>query len=97
MPVREKITIMGVAPAPCAPRSGVVTITGRGFGATQAYRAVSLNGLPPIVLMVKSWSDEDITVLLPSSVTPGKSYRVGLQDSQGNWITSVVQRVTVCR
>jgi hypothetical protein len=97
VPVRAEITITGVAPASCAPPSAVVTFTGRGFGASQGDRRVSLNDLPPIALTVKTWSDKRIVAALPASVRPGVNYGVGLRDREGNWISNVNRRVAVCR
>jgi hypothetical protein len=56
-----------------------------------------LLGKPPIPLAVRSWSDTRVIGTVPSSVTPGTSYGVGLQDLKGNWISNTDRRLTICR
>jgi hypothetical protein len=72
--------------ATISPSSGIsgapVTITGAGFGTSQGSSTVAFNGVQAIV--VNTWSDTSITVLVPPGTTSGNVVlTVGGQVSNG--------------
>ncbi|MGZ5483215.1 MAG: IPT/TIG domain-containing protein, partial [Pyrinomonadaceae bacterium] len=84
---------------PCVDRGGTVTIYGSGFGA-QGDRFVELGGHGiGILLHVTSWSDTQITVVVPDDprIHFSQWYFIGLQDHDRHWISNTSRTINICR
>ena len=89
-----------LGPTPCVDRGGTATIYGSGFGPAQRDRVVELGGHGiGILLRVTSWSDTEITVVVPDDrrIEFGQWYYIGLQNAAHHWITNISRNITICR
>lgn len=89
-----------LGPTPCVDRGGTATIYGSGFGAVQGDRLVELGGHGiGILLQVTSWSDTQITVIVPNDrrIEFSQWYYIGLQDRDRHWISNISRNITICR
>ncbi|HEY8243809.1 MAG TPA: IPT/TIG domain-containing protein [Casimicrobiaceae bacterium] len=97
-PIAMAVAVIdSIAPSSCVPPSGVVTVHGRGFGASAGDRHLALAGKPPHPLATRSWSDTRITASLPPAAMSGMSYALVLHDAKGQPISNNDRRVVVCR
>jgi RHS repeat-associated protein len=65
--VEGTLAVTGISPT-AGPIGSPLTITGTGFGTSQASSTVTLNGVP---LTVSSWSDTSIAAVIPSGSMTG--------------------------
>jgi alpha-tubulin suppressor-like RCC1 family protein len=85
-----------IASLPALSARGVVTtIMGSDFGATQGGSSVSFGGVN--ATQVKTWSDTQITVIVPSTVPVGSAVNVVVTTSGGTnqMATRVIKPVTI--
>ncbi len=82
-------TITSVSPTACYGSGENVTITGSGFGATQGLNYLTIGG---VIAAVAYWSDTQIIVTLPSSLTAGsQSVIANVSGYASNSLTVSVQ------
>jgi hypothetical protein len=66
----------------------------------QGDRVVELGGHGiGILLRVTSWSDTEITVIVPNDprIEFSQWYYIGLQDRDRHWISNISRTITICR
>lgn len=89
-----------LGPTPCVDRGGTATVYGSGFGPEQGDRLVQLGGHGiGIFLRVTSWSDTEITAIVPNDprIEFSQWYYIGLQDRNRHWISNISRNITICR
>ncbi|HEY8224994.1 MAG TPA: IPT/TIG domain-containing protein [Pyrinomonadaceae bacterium] len=96
--IRSEIT--GYAPAGCLRKGSTVTIRGSGFGDSQGTRRAVLggNGIS-VVLPISAWSNTSITATIPndSLIRVGLRYYIGIQNSEGNWMSNINRSFSICK
>ena len=79
--VLEGLTISGISPT-TGPIGASVTVTGSGFGATQANSTVAFDTIPATA--ITSWTDTQIVAVVPLGASPGPvSVTVASLNAQG--------------
>lgn len=89
-----------LGPTPCVDRGGTANIYGSGFGPVQGDRLVQLGGHGiGIFLRVTSWSDTEITAIVPNDprIEFSQWYYIGLQDRNRHWISNISRTINICR